>query len=76
MCDGRDGVLHTASAFKNIDTIVTTVTGAEKKARTATGIAKGRSALCPSESACTFDSNCSGTEIAVKGIVALLSARK
>ena len=26
ICDGRDDVLHTASAFKNIDTIVTTVT--------------------------------------------------
>lgn len=26
MCDGRDGILHTVLAFKNIDTIVTIVT--------------------------------------------------
>lgn len=41
------------------------------------GIAKGvLTPLCPSESACTFDSDRSGAESAVKGTMALLSARK
>ena len=41
------------------------------------GIAKGvLTPLCPSESACTFDSDWSEAEIAVKGTMVLLSARK
>lgn len=40
------------------------------------GIAKGALPLCPSESACTCDGDRSEAEIAVKGTMALLSARK